>query len=132
VGIQPLYDRLSIGIGRIKGMASLETIERLLEDKIAQDNEWQDKVDVHLTKLNGKTQTCYHAIFGATENDPCINTRITKLESTVSWLREKWWLLLIMMLGSAGTGGIISQVLEGIWKRGEISEISDSITRIFG
>lgn len=88
-------------------------IRLTVDEKFKNDYRWQEKVDKHLTQLNGSVRTNTSALFGNSPDDSCVLKRLSRVERYLM----KWWIWAILLIGASGTGGILSQVLEGIWKR---------------
>jgi hypothetical protein len=86
-------------------MASLETIERLLEDKIKTDSAWQNKIDKHLAELNGKTTRCASALFGSGDGDIGICKELNILKSNFYKLRLYFVAIAFFLLGTGVLGG---------------------------
>ena len=77
-----------------------------------------DTIHAHLERLNGQAHASYTAIFGESGDDPSLMKRIYSLEKSTKWIREKylWFWALLVAIGMMGGGGIVSQLLGGIWK----------------
>lgn len=79
-------------------------------------------MDSRLCQMNGCVKKNTQVIFGVNNDDNCIMKRLARIEKVINWVYERGWrlalLLVLILLGLMGFGGIMSQVLEGIWKRG--------------
>lgn len=93
-------------------MASLDTIERLLEDKIKTDTVWQNKIDQHLTKLNGKVAKHDAVLYGTDRGDDGVCIQLDELKTTFYKFRLICIAIAFFLLGTGVLSGLgLAQLL---------------------
>ena len=96
----------------------LKSLVKNTENNAISNTSEHGKIIEHLAKQNGNIDRNRIAVFGNSADDLCILRRLSTLETKLSRLTDKWWWWVMIIVGSSGTGGILGQVVEGIWKRG--------------
>jgi hypothetical protein len=92
----------------------------ILYNELKEHGKKLDGINDHLATLNSKVLKHDISINGQSPDDcTSIYKRINVLEKFKSLLLKNiWWISLVIIVGLMGTGGIITQMIEGWVKRG--------------
>ena len=104
-------------------LTEVHTDIQWLKSHASETKDWQDKVDKHLSDLNGKVKT----------HDEILNNKEQGLIKRVCNLEKRTWLLILAVsVFSGGTGAAASQWLEEVLRQSTNVSLFETLARLIG